>query len=127
MSTALTPENHMVSEVPLAPPALVQPTKKKWYLNRTNQVFIAMILGIAFGHYFPALALELKPIPDIFIRLIKMVITPIVFVTVVCGISQAGDLKKAGVIGLKALIYFEVVTTFAAWAWPTRRQRRSPR
>ena len=74
---------------------------------------IATVLGIAFGHYFPSIAIDLKPLPDIFLRLVKMVIGPIVFVTVVCGISQAGDLKKAGVIGLRALIYFEIVTTLA--------------
>jgi aerobic C4-dicarboxylate transport protein len=84
-----------------------------WYRKRTHQVVIATVLGIAFGHYFPSIALDLKPLPDIFLRLVKMVIGPIVFVTIVCGISQAGDLKKAGIIGLRALIYFEIVTTFA--------------
>jgi aerobic C4-dicarboxylate transport protein len=84
-----------------------------WYRKRTNQVLIATVLGIALGHYFPSIAIDLKPLPDIFIRLVKMVIGPIVFVTVVCGISQAGDLKKAGAIGLRALIYFEIATTVA--------------
>lgn len=88
-------------------------TRKAWYRNRTNQVLLATALGILFGHFFPNFGLDLKPLPDIFIRLVKMVIGPIVFITIVCGISQAGDLKKAGTIGLKALIYFEVVTTFA--------------
>ena len=101
MSSVATPTN--------IAPAISAP----WYRKRTHQVVIATVLGIAFGHYFPSIALDLKPLPDIFLRLVKMVIGPIVFVTIVCGISQAGDLKKAGIIGLRALIYFEIVTTFA--------------
>jgi aerobic C4-dicarboxylate transport protein len=97
----------------MAPVSTAPPVKHRWYLSRTNQVFVAMLLGVAFGHYLPAYGVEMKPIADIFVRLVKMVIGPIVFVTVVCGIAQAGDLKKAGVIGFKALLYFEVVTTFA--------------
>jgi aerobic C4-dicarboxylate transport protein len=98
----------------VATPTTIAPSiRARWYRKKTNQVVIATVLGIAFGHYCPSIAIDLKPLPDIFLRLVKMVIGPIVFVTVVCGISQAGDLKKAGVIGLRALIYFEVVTTFA--------------
>jgi len=95
------------------PTTIALSIRAPWYRKRTNQVLIATVLGIAFGHYFPSIAIDLKLLPDIFLRLVKMVIGPIVFVTVVCGISQAGDLKKAGVIGLRALIYFEIVTTFA--------------
>lgn len=89
------------------------PSKRRWYQSRTNQVFLAMVLGVALGHFWPSVGVEFKPLADIFVRLVKMVVGPIVFITVVCGIAQAGDLKKAGLIGLKALIYFEVVTTVA--------------
>ena len=77
------------------------------------QVLIAAALGIAIGHLWPSVADVLKPVGDGFIRLIKMVIAPLVFCVVVMGIAKAGDLKSVGRIGLKALIYFEIVTTAA--------------
>jgi aerobic C4-dicarboxylate transport protein len=71
------------------------------------------VAGIATGHFFPALGTALKPLADIFVSLIKMVIGPIVFITIVTGISSAGDLRRAGRIGVSALVYFEVVTSVA--------------
>ncbi|HEY0837917.1 MAG TPA: dicarboxylate/amino acid:cation symporter [Azospirillum sp.] len=87
--------------------------KKPLYTNLTFQVLSAITIGILLGHFSPALAVEMKPLGDVFIKMIKMVIGPIVFLTVVTGISSIGDMKKVGKVGGKALLYFEVVTTFA--------------
>ncbi|HYD31782.1 MAG TPA: dicarboxylate/amino acid:cation symporter [Azospirillaceae bacterium] len=84
-----------------------------FYKNLTVQVLTAITIGILLGHFHPTLAVQMKPLGDVFIKLIKMVIGPIVFLTVVTGISSIGDLKKVGKVGGKALLYFEVVTTFA--------------
>ncbi|BBH18665.1 C4-dicarboxylate transport protein [Paenibacillus baekrokdamisoli] len=81
--------------------------------NLTVQVLIAIALGILVGEFFPKSADNLKLLGDIFIKLIKMVIAPIVFLTIVIGFANMGDLKKIGRIGGKALLYFELVTTFA--------------
>lgn len=81
--------------------------------NLTVQVIIGIILGIIVGFLFPEFGAKLKVLADAFIKLIKMVIAPIIFFTVVIGIGNMGDLKKVGRIGGKALIYFEIVTTFA--------------
>lgn len=83
------------------------------FKNLTVQVIIGILLGIAVGFLFPEFGAKLKILADIFIKLVKMVIAPIVFFTVVIGIGSMGDLKKVGRIGGKALIYFEIVTTFA--------------
>jgi aerobic C4-dicarboxylate transport protein len=84
-----------------------------WYRILYIQVLIAVSLGIAVGHFFPSLGVSLKPLGDAFIKLVKMLIAPIVFCTVVHGIASMGDLKKFGRLGLKALLYFEVVSTLA--------------
>ncbi|MCP3763976.1 dicarboxylate/amino acid:cation symporter [Domibacillus sp. A3M-37] len=81
--------------------------------NLTVRVIIGILLGIAVGFAFPAFGEDLKVLADIFIKMIKMVIAPIIFLTVVIGIGSMGDLKKVGRIGGKALLYFEIVTTFA--------------
>lgn len=83
------------------------------FRNLTVQVIIGIILGIAVGFLFPEFGAKLKVLADIFIKLIKMVIAPIIFFTIVIGIGNMGDLKKVGRIGGKALLYFEIVTTFA--------------
>ncbi|MFG0212798.1 dicarboxylate/amino acid:cation symporter [Brevibacillus porteri] len=83
------------------------------FKNLTVQVVIAIILGILVGHFAPKFGAELKVLADIFVKLIKMVIPPIVFFTVVNGIASMGDMKKVGKIGGKALLYFEIVTTIA--------------
>jgi aerobic C4-dicarboxylate transport protein len=76
-------------------------------------VLLAIIIGILIGAFFPEFALQLKFLGDVFIALVKMLIGPVVFCTVVLGICGTGDIKKVGRIGGKALIYFEVVSTFA--------------
>ena len=77
------------------------------------QVLIAIAVGIVLGHYFPKAGVAMKPLGDGFIALIKMMIAPVIFCTVVHGISSMGDLKRVGRVGLKALIYFETVSTVA--------------
>jgi aerobic C4-dicarboxylate transport protein len=86
---------------------------KKLLKNLTVRVIIGIILGITVGFLFPEFGEKLKVLADVFIKLIKMVIAPIIFLTVAIGIGSMGDLKKVGRIGGKALIYFEIVTTFA--------------
>jgi len=78
-----------------------------------GQVVIALAVGIALGMLYPSFAVTLKPLGDGFIKLIKVLITPIVFCVVVHGIAGAGSLKKVGRVGVKAIIYFEIVTTIA--------------
>ena len=77
------------------------------------QLAAAIILGSLVGWLWPGFGADLKPLADGFIKLIKMLIAPIVFCTVVLGVAHAGDLKSVGRIGVKALVYFEAVTTFA--------------
>jgi aerobic C4-dicarboxylate transport protein len=75
-------------------------------------VAIGAALGALLGALFPAFAADMKPLGDIFISLIKVTITPLIFLVVVSGIAQVGDMRTVGRIGLKALVYFEAVTTF---------------
>jgi len=77
------------------------------------QVLIAIGIGIALGYFYPLFAVELKPLGDGFIKLIKMMIAPIIFCTIVTGIAGMQNTKKVGRVGLKAILYFEVVTTVA--------------
>jgi aerobic C4-dicarboxylate transport protein len=77
------------------------------------QVLIAIVVGILLGRFFPDFAIKLKPLGDGFIKLIKMMIAPIIFCTIVTGISGMQNTKKVGSVGLKAILYFEVVTTLA--------------
>ncbi|MGY2224785.1 dicarboxylate/amino acid:cation symporter [Pseudomonas gingeri] len=87
--------------------------KRPFYKVLYIQVLAAMLLGIAVGHYWPGLAADMKPLGDAFIKLIKMVIGPIIFCTVVSGIAGMDSMKKIGRVGGKALLYFEVVSTLA--------------
>ncbi len=81
--------------------------------NLTFWVLIAIIVGILLGHFAPDTAIRMEFIGKDFIAIVKLFIAPIIFLTIVLGISGMGDLKKVGRIGLKSLIYFEIVTTFA--------------
>src|SRR6476659_3951294 len=87
--------------------------RKRWYSSLFVQLLVAIVGGIAVGWLWPTFGADLKPLADGFIKLIKMLIAPIIFCTVVIGIAHVGDLKSVGRIGVKALIYFEIVTTFA--------------
>jgi len=86
---------------------------KRFHKTLFGQVVIALILGVIIGFVWPEFSVKLKPLGDGFIKLIKMIIAPLVFCVVVHGICSTGDLKKVGRVGVKALLYFEVVTTFA--------------
>jgi aerobic C4-dicarboxylate transport protein len=85
----------------------------KWYQHLYVQVLAAILVGILLGHFYPVFAAQMKPFGDAFIKLIKMLIAPIIFCTVVHGIASMEDMKKVGRVGIKALIYFEVMTTIA--------------
>ena len=87
--------------------------KKPFYLTLWGQVLIGVALAIIYGYFKPASAIKMKPLGDGFIRLITMVITVIIFCTVVTGIAGMENLKKVGRIGGKALLYFEIVSTLA--------------
>jgi aerobic C4-dicarboxylate transport protein len=82
---------------------------KKLYV----QVLIATVLGLLLGGVWPSLATEMKPLSDGFIMLIRAVVPPIIFATVAVGIAKMGDMRRVGVVGVRAIIYFEVVSTIA--------------
>jgi aerobic C4-dicarboxylate transport protein len=84
-----------------------------WYRHLYIQVLIAIALGIVIGQFFPHAGVALKPLGDGFIALIKMMIAPVIFCTVVHGIGSMSNLKKVGRVGVKALVYFEAVSTLA--------------
>jgi aerobic C4-dicarboxylate transport protein len=96
-----------------APPAPPVRQHRPWYTILYVQVLIAIAIGIAVGYFYPDLGKQLKPLGDGFISLIKMMIAPVIFCTVVHGIASMGDLKKVGRVGVKTLFYFEVVSTLA--------------
>ena len=79
----------------------------------TALIFIALILGVIVGHFAPDFAVKMRPFAVIFLRMVKMIIAPLLFATLVVGIAGHGDAKSLGKIGLKTIIYFEIVTTLA--------------
>src|ERR1700687_305407 len=89
------------------------PARKPLYTSLFVQVLTALLLGIVLGMAVPDFAVSLKIFSDAFLKLISMIVAPIVFCVVVHGIAGAGDLKKVGRVGVKALVYFEVMTTVA--------------
>src|SRR4029077_2138565 len=89
------------------------PHVRPWYKHLSVQIVFAMLLGGIVGYLWPQSAEALKPLGDLFIRLVRMLVAPIIFCTVVHGIASAGEAKKVGRVAIKALIYFEVVTTVA--------------
>jgi aerobic C4-dicarboxylate transport protein len=84
-----------------------------WWKSLYLQVLLAIVAGILIGYFDPPLGAALKPLGDAFIALVKMIIGPVIFLTVALGIAQMGDLKKVGRVGFKAVLYFEVLTTIA--------------
>ncbi len=89
------------------------PTKQPLYKHLYVQVLFAIVCGVLLGHFYPQTGADMKPLGDGFIKLIKMIIAPIIFCTVVIGIAGMSDMKKVGRVGGKALLYFEIVSTFA--------------
>lgn len=90
-----------------------KPIWKQIATNLSFYVLLAILLGIALGHFQPALAIKTEIIGKTFVDIIKLFITPIIFLTIVLGISSIGNLRKVGRIGIKSLVYFELVTTLA--------------
>src|SRR5262245_22946074 len=82
-------------------------------ISLTTKIFIGLALGIAVGFFKPDWGIALRPLSILFLNLIKSVIAPLIFSTLVIGIAGTGDIRQVGRIGLKSLVYFEVVTTFA--------------
>ena len=97
--------------------ALAVPVRVKrprpWYVQLWFQVLVAMVVGIALGHLYPNIGAQMQPLGDAFIKAIRVLIAPIIFCTVVHGISSMANMAKVGRVALKALIYFEVLTTIA--------------
>ncbi|MET0856109.1 MAG: dicarboxylate/amino acid:cation symporter [Telluria sp.] len=87
--------------------------KKPFYKILYVQVLFAIVLGVLLGIFYPKLGVDMKPLGDGFIKLIKMIIAPVIFCTVVAGIAGMQDMKKVGRVGGKALLYFEIVSTIA--------------
>jgi len=86
---------------------------KRWYAQLWVWVFAGMVVGIALGKFDPKLGVEMQPLGDAFIKLIRMLIAPIIFCTVVHGIARMADMARVGRVALKAIVYFEVLTTIA--------------
>src|SRR5579862_980192 len=86
---------------------------RPWYKNLSIQILLAMLLGVLVGYLRPQSADSLKPLGDLFIKLVRMLVAPIIFCTVVHGIASVGEAKKVGRVAIKSLIYFEIVTTIA--------------
>src|SRR5688500_18935955 len=81
--------------------------------ERSLEILAAMVLGALVGHYWPDSAESLRPLGDLFIRLVRMIVAPVIFCTVVHGIASVGQAKRVGRVAVKALIYCEIVTTVA--------------
>lgn len=101
---------HTSTETPAAPPAL---QRLPWYRKLGMQVLVALILGIVVGFALPQFAGKLKLLGDMFLSLIKAGVAPLVFLTIVHGIASAGDVKSAGRVGWRSIVYFEVISTIA--------------
>ena len=92
----------------------MSPTHKQpWYKVLYIQVLIAIVIGVLLGQFDPDLAKQMKPLGDGFVNLIRMMIAPVIFCTVVHGISSMTDMRKVGRVGVKALVYFEIISTLA--------------
>ena len=88
-------------------------SKSRWYGQLYVQVLIGIVIGAAIGYFVPDIGAKLQPFADGFIKLIKMLLAPIIFGTVVVGIAKMGSIKEVGRIGVKALLYFEILSTIA--------------
>ena len=99
--------------VTLADEAPAQRSVRTWWKELWVQVTIAMALGVALGIFKPEFATQMQPLGDAFIKAIRMLIAPIIFCTVVSGIAHMADMARVGRVAIKAILYFEVITTFA--------------
>jgi proton glutamate symport protein len=89
------------------------PARRSRMPGVTTQIFIGLFIGVAIGYLWPGAGVSIKPLADAFLRMIKMIIAPLLFSTLVVGIAGTGDLRAMGRIGIKAIIYFEAATTIA--------------
>src|SRR5580704_8734502 len=117
-SRNLRESNTRFSFLPVSGPTMTSSTsssqnKKPFYKSMSFQVLVTVGLAIVLGYVNPPIGVAMKPLGDAFIRLITMIITLIIFCTVVTGIAGMEDLKKVGRVGGKALLYFEAVSTLA--------------
>ncbi|MGD1022810.1 MAG: dicarboxylate/amino acid:cation symporter [Candidatus Sulfotelmatobacter sp.] len=103
----------MSTLIETSPTESTEPRRKPFYSSLWVQVLIAMVIAVVLGYVSPARAVAMKPLGDAFIRMITMIITVLIFCTVVTGIAGMQDLKKVGRVGGKALLYFEIVSTIA--------------
>lgn len=87
--------------------------KKSKGIGLTTQIFLGLFLGILFGYVFPHYGEQMKPVGDMFIRMIKMIVVPLIFSSLVMGIAGTGDFKKLGRLGAKSILWFEIATTVA--------------
>ncbi len=97
----------------MAAPLAVKKPARAWYAQLWVQVIAAMVIGILVGHFYPQFGTKMQPLGDAFIKAIRMLIGPIIFCTVVHGIAKMADMAKVGRVAIKALIYFEILTTIA--------------
>jgi aerobic C4-dicarboxylate transport protein len=107
--------------------AVTNDARKPWYRVIYIQVLLAAGLGIVICHFYPDFGRSLKPFGDGFVKLVKMVISPIIFCTGVHGVASVQSLKKLGRVGMKTLVYFENVSTLASslcWRWSICSTRR---
>ncbi|HTC63002.1 MAG TPA: cation:dicarboxylase symporter family transporter [Candidatus Saccharimonadales bacterium] len=107
-----TPETKL-DETDASPASATRPRARAWYKHLSIQILFAMILGVTVGHAWPQHADSWKPLGDLFIKIVRMLVAPIIFCTVVHGIASVGEAKKVGRVAIKSLIYFEIVTTIA--------------
>ncbi|MBZ5788775.1 cation:dicarboxylase symporter family transporter [Burkholderia contaminans] len=100
---------------PIIPTPAAPPTAPRlpWYRKLGMQVLVSLLLGIGVGFVFPAYATKLKLLGDMFLSLIKVGVAPLVFLTIVHGIASAGDVKSAGRVGWRSIVYFEIISTIA--------------
>src|SRR4030095_9047605 len=89
------------------------PARPSRFPSLTQQIFIGLVAGIALGALWPDAAVAIRPLADLFLRMIKMIIAPLIFSTLVVGIAGTGDLRAVGRIGVKAIVWFELATTVA--------------
>ena len=101
------------TDVPEPGPIAATAHSRSWYKHLSVQILLALVLGAIIGHLWPQRADTWKPLGDLFIKLVRMLVAPIIFCTVVHGIASVGEAKKVGRVAIKSLIYFEVVTTIA--------------
>jgi len=99
--------------IPQATAGAPKPRGKRWYKLLYVQVLLAVAAGILLGHYYPSAGEAMKPLGDAFLKAVKLIVAPLVFCSIVHGIASMTDLKAVGRIGVKSLLYFEIVTTLA--------------